>query len=191
MKDLKEIIVDFVVNSIVLALIVFLLLLFTGCSSQWHLKRAIKKDPSILKQDTIKIRDTVEVFIPEFQVKDSIVVEHDTVRVDSIIRLYDGANETRIRKAIYKQIQKDLEADTAKLDTLNYNVIAYYKDGNLYVDMERDSSVMEVPFEKDVPFDKIIQKDGWWDKVLKFLGWAFILVVVMYIVRRFVDKLVV
>jgi hypothetical protein len=190
-NDIKEVIVDFVVNSIVLALLVFLVLLFTGCSSQWHLKRAIKKDPSILQKDTITVRDTVELKIPDFQIKDSVWVKHDTVKVDSIIRLFDGVNEAKIRKAIYKQLQKDLEKDSAKLDTLNYNVIAYYKDGNLYVDMERSDSIVQVPFEKEVAVDKVVQKDGWWDKVLKFLGWAFLLLIAIYILRRFVDRLVV
>jgi hypothetical protein len=190
-NDIKEVIVDFVVNSIVLALLVFLVLLFTGCSSQWHLKRAIKKDPSILQKDTITVRDTVELKIPDFQIKDSVWVKHDTVKVDSIIRLFDGVNEAKIRKAIYKQLQKDLEKDSAKLDTLNYNVIAYYKDGNLYVDMERSDSIVQVPFEKEVAVDKVVQKDGWWDKVLKFLGWSFLLLIAIYILRRFVDRLVV
>ncbi len=34
-------------------------ILTTSCSTQWHLKRAIKKDPTILVQDTVIVMDTV------------------------------------------------------------------------------------------------------------------------------------
>ena len=47
----------------ILSIIVFLTLalicLTTGCSTQWHLKKAIKKDPTILVQDTVIVTDTV------------------------------------------------------------------------------------------------------------------------------------
>ena len=40
----------------------FLALLITSCSAQWHLKRAIKKDPNILKgKDTTIVFDTMIV----------------------------------------------------------------------------------------------------------------------------------
>ena len=62
--------------------------LFTGCSASWHLNRAIKKDPSILKPTVVTIWDTIvtppvylvdTVAVPE--VGDSSVIDNDTVRV--------------------------------------------------------------------------------------------------------------
>ena len=45
--------------SIVLLIVLLVAGLTTGCSTQWHLKRAIKKDPTILVQDTVIVTDTV------------------------------------------------------------------------------------------------------------------------------------
>ena len=62
--------------------------LFTGCSATWHLNRAIKKDPSILKPTVVTIWDTIvtppiylvdTVDLPS--VGDSSVIENDTVRI--------------------------------------------------------------------------------------------------------------
>ena len=62
--------------------------LFTGCSASWHLNRAIKKDPSILKPTVVTIWDTI-VTPPVYLVDtvavpvdgDSSVIDNDTVRV--------------------------------------------------------------------------------------------------------------
>lgn len=52
---------------------IILLLIFSSCSSQWHLKKAIKKDPTILHVDTIKVVDTVQFITKEVQ-KDSVFI---------------------------------------------------------------------------------------------------------------------
>ena len=62
--------------------------LFTGCSASWHLNRAIKKDPSILKPTVVTIWDTI-VTPPVYLVdtvsvpteSDSSVIDNDTVRI--------------------------------------------------------------------------------------------------------------
>lgn len=43
----------------IILLVVLLIAGFTSCSTQWHLKRAIQKDPTILVQDTVIVTDTV------------------------------------------------------------------------------------------------------------------------------------
>ena len=62
--------------------------LLTGCSATWHMNRAIKKDPSILKPTVVTIWDTIvtppvylvdTVSIPS--VGDSSVIDNDTVRI--------------------------------------------------------------------------------------------------------------
>jgi hypothetical protein len=54
------------------------LLLLSSCSANWHIKRAIKKDPTILLSDTITINDTIRVST-ERVYKDSIfMVSNDT-----------------------------------------------------------------------------------------------------------------
>ena len=68
--------------------------LLSSCSAQWHLKRAIKKDPSILQTDTIAIVDTVvtpPVTLTDtvtLRTQDTLVVQKDRLKV-KIVRSFD------------------------------------------------------------------------------------------------------
>ena len=57
-----------------------LIILTTSCSTQWHLKKAIKKDPTILVQDTAIVMDTV--VIERTAVLDSVIISKvDTIEI--------------------------------------------------------------------------------------------------------------
>ena len=70
-----------------------LILLLSSCSAQWHLTKAIKKDPTILEKDTLVVQDTVVV--PPVVITntvttrqhDTIVVEKDRLKVRIVKRL--------------------------------------------------------------------------------------------------------
>lgn len=86
------------------------ILLLTSCSANWHLNRAIKKDPSLLKGgDTVLVHDT-QVVTKEKVLYDSFVTtEYDTVtiedsfvytqviRKDNIIKVYTKCKSDTIR----------------------------------------------------------------------------------------------
>lgn len=85
-------------------------LLFASCSANWHLNRAIKKDPSLLKGgDTVLVHDT-QVVTKEKVLYDSFVTtEYDTVtiedsfvytqviRKDNVIKVYTKCKSDTIR----------------------------------------------------------------------------------------------
>ena len=57
-----------------------LLLLLTSCSAQWHLKKAVRKDPMILQKDTLVVVDTV--VSPPVAITDTVTLrQHDTIRL--------------------------------------------------------------------------------------------------------------
>ena len=57
-----------------------LVLLLTSCSAQWHLKKAVLKDPTILKKDTLIVRDTVVT--PPVAITDTVIMkQHDTINL--------------------------------------------------------------------------------------------------------------
>lgn len=86
------------------------ILLFASCSANWHLNRAIKKDPSLLKGgDTVLVHDTV-ITTKERVVYDSFVTTcYDTVtiedsfvytqviRKDNIIKVYTKCKSDTVR----------------------------------------------------------------------------------------------
>jgi len=55
-----------------------LISLLTSCSAQWHLKKAVQKDPSILEKDTLVVTDTV--VSPPVAITDTVIMkQHDTI----------------------------------------------------------------------------------------------------------------
>jgi hypothetical protein len=66
----------------------------SSCSAQWHLKKAIKKDPTLLQADTIAIVDTVvtpPVTLTDtvtLRTQDTLVIQKDKLKV-KIVRSFD------------------------------------------------------------------------------------------------------
>ena len=65
-----------------------LILLLSGCSAQWHLKQACKKQPSIcsdsvvVRVDTFTLRDTFEYHrVDTTEVVDTIVIDTGSIQV--------------------------------------------------------------------------------------------------------------
>jgi hypothetical protein len=55
-----------------------LVLLLTSCSAQWHLKKAVQKDPAILERDTLVVTNTV--VSPPVAITDTVTLkQHDTI----------------------------------------------------------------------------------------------------------------
>jgi hypothetical protein len=74
--------------------LLIIVLSLSSCGAQWHLKKAIKKDPSILKSDTVVVTDTI-VTAPvsvrdtiTLQQRDTITITKDRLKVN-IVRSFD------------------------------------------------------------------------------------------------------
>ena len=86
------------------------ILLLTSCSASWHLKRAIKKDPSLLlSRDTVLVHDT-QLVTKERMLTDSFfttcydtVVMEDSfvytkvIRRDNVVKVYTKCKSDTIR----------------------------------------------------------------------------------------------
>ena len=59
---------------------VSLIILLSSCSAQWHLKKAVAKDPMILQRDTMVVVDTI-VTQPVAITDTVILQQHDTIRL--------------------------------------------------------------------------------------------------------------
>lgn len=93
--------------------VIVLLVMLTGCSAEWHLKKAIKKNPSLIQPsthtiDTIVIRDsfafsdtfvskTIDTLTIEKEgVKTIVYRNHDVIRIKTIVK----PDTIRIQKTI-------------------------------------------------------------------------------------------
>jgi len=113
-------------------------LLLSGCSAQWHLKKAVKKDPSLLDKSIVTVVDTV--LIPGVEVRDTVSFTNtDTIEIvkdnfhvrlvkvrDSI--LVDGGckTDTIVRKVsvpVEKLVYKEKNTFFDKVKSLSFYVI--------------------------------------------------------------------
>lgn len=95
------------------AKLIIILVMLTGCSAEWHLKKAIKKNPSLIQPsvhtiDTIVIRDFFEfsdtfvtktidtITIEKEGVKTIVYRDHDIIKIRTIVK----PDTIRIQKTI-------------------------------------------------------------------------------------------
>jgi hypothetical protein len=106
----------------ILILISFIL---SSCSAQWHLSKAVKKNPAILQKDTITVVDTIvtqsvaltdtvvlrhmdTIVIHKDRLKVKITRSFDTIRVDAICESDTIVNvvEVPYEKIVYVEREK-------------------------------------------------------------------------------------
>lgn len=81
-----------------------LILMLCGCSAQWHLKQAIRKDPSIQKTVIIK-KDTV-IVTKERILRDTLELFKDTVIYQDRVKLKIEYRDN------YVKVEADCPSDT-------------------------------------------------------------------------------
>jgi hypothetical protein len=106
----------------ILILISFIL---SSCSAQWHLSKAVKKNPAILQKDTITVVDTIvtqsvaltdtvvlrhmdTIVVHKDRLKVKITRSFDTIRVDAICESDTIVNvvEVPYEKIVYVEREK-------------------------------------------------------------------------------------
>lgn len=100
----------------------FILLSIYSCSASWHLQKAIQKDPSILKTDTVTIN------IPDIQIDTVFENSIDTVKVsEDIDSIIASLNLPEICKEVIKPITKYITT-ISFIDTTINLVDTFYTD---------------------------------------------------------------
>jgi len=54
----------------------------TSCSAEWHIKRAIKKNPHIFKDSSIIVRDTIVIRDSIFGIDTFVMHDIDTINIE-------------------------------------------------------------------------------------------------------------
>lgn len=93
-----------------IAKVIFLAAFFSSCSAQWHVKRALKKNPNIITERVILQKDTL-IVRDSMTFKDTLVTRSiDTIRLE---------NE-RVRTIVYRyhdtfRVVQTLKGDTVRI----------------------------------------------------------------------------
>jgi hypothetical protein len=99
--------------------------ILSSCSAQWHLSKAVKKNPAILQKDTITVVDTIvtqpvaltdtvvlrhmdTIVVHKDRLKVKITRSFDTIRVDAICESDTIVNvvEVPYEKIVYVEREK-------------------------------------------------------------------------------------
>jgi hypothetical protein len=95
-----------------------LLILLTGCSANWHLRKAISKDPAILTDGVVieRVTDTIEVYLPPIDTTVNVVIPADTLRgVAPLQKLIASGltfeNERQIVRIAFDPITEDISVE--------------------------------------------------------------------------------
>lgn len=86
--------------------LVLFTLLLSGCSAEYHLRKAVKKDPSILKKETVIVRDTT--VLPSVVLKDTVWLKE----IDTLILTKEKLNLKIVRVRDTFQIDAECKGDT-------------------------------------------------------------------------------
>lgn len=140
-----------------LTIILMIIVLMCSCSANWHIKRAIKKDPNILKADTMYVHDTLVV--PEMIIEGNSTINIDTIYLDSIIKADCPEAPKRLRNELIKikyiNLDTTISTDKYKLSILIENGILKYEN----IIYQQTKIV-----EKKIPYKKIEYKPrAWYD----------------------------
>lgn len=137
--------------------VVLILILFSSCSANWHLRRAIAKDPSILEAKEITIRDTI--YREGVIRKDTFI----TKEIDTIEVRTDSIAYRIIRTHDVIEIEAECPADT------------------IYV----EETITLPPQIKYIERESWIERfSGGWKRSLSWIGVLAILFIVIRLFRR-------
>ena len=111
-----------------------LILILSGCSAEWHLSKAVMKDPSILSTKTMTVMDTV--VIEPIAVRDTVTIS----QVDTVEIVKDKFRVKIMRSYDTLIIDGGCDADTI-VRTLEVKVpVVEYKERSTFFDKIYKSS---------------------------------------------------
>jgi len=142
---MKRLVILYIVGSI--------MFLLTSCSSNWHLKQAAKKDPSLLDSTKITLVDTV------FIQPDSglVTIPVDTVwELDTIFEPFKGGDCDSIIEALQKRTKRAVRAKKILSEPFIYSdsvldLVVYDESGKLKIDYKVHEKIVYVEVEGKCP----------------------------------------
>jgi len=107
---------------------ILLILLLTSCSAEWHLNRALKKDPTLFNKEKIVVHDTT-VITEEYSHIDSFYITDTMTYEDTVLKLKFIVKE---KKIYFKATVKPDTIRVVTHDRVPYKVIEYQDSKYLY-----------------------------------------------------------
>ncbi len=134
-----------------------MLLLLPGCSAQWHLNKAIRKNPSLLEKEIVSVVDTV--IIPGVSIHDTLVFS----KIDTVEIVKDNFHVklVRVRDSIF--IQGGCKTDTLiRTVSIPIEKIIYKEKNNWFDKVKLFCFYVILVIMLAALVQRIIKKNLWW-----------------------------
>lgn len=134
-----------------------MLLLLQGCSAQWHLNKAIRKNPSLLEKEIVSVVDTV--IIPGVSIHDTLVFS----KIDTVEIVKDNFHVklVRVRDSIF--IQGGCKTDTLiRTVSIPIERIIYKEKNNWFDKVKLFCFYVILIIIMAALVQRIIKKNLWW-----------------------------
>ena len=134
-----------------------MLLLLPGCSAQWHLNKAIRKNPSLLEKEIVSVVDTV--IIPSVSIHDTLVFS----KIDTVEIVKDNFHVklVRVRDSIF--IQGGCKTDTLiRTVSIPIERIIYKEKNNWFDKVKLFCFYVILVIIMAALVQRIIKKNLWW-----------------------------
>ncbi len=177
-------------NGILIVVLIILMYVLGSCSAEWHLNRAVQKDPNVFKAETVTVIDTL--IVPEFSDFTLIELDTGTAWIDKALRPLYAHLDNKILRPKYAQ---DKEHPTVTLKTIdnvskalkttfkgkNSIKLPYrYEDSLISISLQReDKGIAKLDYtikerllvnHIQVPCPEYIYGMKWWQKCFMYLG---------------------
>lgn len=129
-----------------------------GCSDQWHLRRAIKKDPTILTRG-------------------AEIIEHDTMEVEVAARELTEMLTLADISGKEKTIEQDGIIARLQYDTIN---------DALSVEVDVPPQYIMVPYPKYITRIEPVVETSWWGALKKFWRTLLLVAIAAFLAGMFV-----
>jgi hypothetical protein len=131
-------------------------LLLSGCSAQWHIRKAISKDPTILTQGVVveRVTDTIEVYLPPIDTTLNVIIPADTLRgVAPLQKLIASGltfeNDRQIVRVAFDPLTKDISVE-ARSKEFHYPARVKFAGRWYRVPYEYDKTVIQPTVRKSI-----------------------------------------
>ena len=132
-KPIYDLVDEIIYWCVVVSSVIILFFVMTGCSAQWHVKRAVLKDPSILDYKEVRL-DTVIVTKP-VQMTDTFTLRE----YDTIVNRVNGIEYKIIRRVDTFNLDIKCPPDTVRIEVvknvpqIKYQPLSWYNRPGIWI----------------------------------------------------------
>ena len=150
------------------------------------LERVVKKCPELLQNDTII--DTVSIIVPEVRIDSFIVIQKDSIEIDSLVNLIQ---DQEVRKVIKQYITEYIPFKDTLIHKIDGYTFRFYIEGqNIRYEVVKPLEVIKTETEVIIPIVKPVELTTF-ERVMNLFArfwWWLVIGLILFILGRTIKR---